>query len=120
VGNWSGQTQFQGAQNGQVIEEAHSVVPMVLTFSADGKVSGASADNGCALLGLWAPGSTPRLFALDITLKGCRFAGLNRRYTGSLIATFTDNSAQFSLLAYALPIPGQPIRRYDVGATLRR
>jgi hypothetical protein len=71
VGNWSGQTQFQGAQNAQVIEEAHSVVPLVLAFSADGKVTGASAENGCLLLGLWAPGSTPRLFNLDITLKGC-------------------------------------------------
>jgi hypothetical protein len=120
VGDWRGQTQFQGAQNAQVIEEAHSVVPLVLTFSADGKVSGSSTDNGCALLGLWAPGYTPRLFNLDITLKDCRYSGLNRRYTGSLIATFTDNSAQFSLSAYALPIPGQPVRRYDVGATLRR
>jgi Domain of unknown function (DUF4124) len=120
VGDWRGQTQFQGAENTQVIEAAHSVVPLVLTFSADGKVSGASADNGCALLGLWAPGATPRLFMLDITLKGCHFSGLNRRYTGSLIAAFPDNSAQFSLMAYALPIPGQPIRRYDVGATLRR
>jgi hypothetical protein len=120
VGDWHGQTQFQGAQNAQVIEEAHSVVPLVLTFSADGKVSGVSAENGCSLLGLWAPGSTPRLFMLDITLTGCRYAGLNRRYSGTLIATFTDNSAQFSLLAYALPIPGQPTRKYDVGATLRR
>jgi hypothetical protein len=120
VGDWHGQTQFQGAQNAQVIEEAHSVVPLVLTFSTDGKVSGASADNGCSLLGLWAPGSTPRLFMLDITLKGCRYSGLNRRYSGSLIATFADNSAQFTLMAYALPIPGQPTRRYDVGATLRR
>ncbi len=120
VGDWRGQTQFQGAQNAQVIEEAHSVVPLVLAFSADGKVSGVSAENGCALLGLWAPGSTPRLFALDITLKSCRFEGLNRRYAGNLIATFTDNSAQFSLMAYAVPILGQPVRRYDVGATLRR
>jgi hypothetical protein len=120
VGDWRGQTQFQGAENTQVIEAAHSVVPLVLTFSADGKVSGVSAENGCAFLGLWAPGVTPRLFPLDITLKGCRFPGLNRRYAGNLIATFTDNSAQFSLSAYALPIPGQPIRRYDVGATLRR
>src|SRR5258708_4283396 len=40
VGDWRGQTQFQGAQNAQVIEEAHSVVGLVLTFSADGKVSG--------------------------------------------------------------------------------
>jgi hypothetical protein len=120
VGDWSGQTQFQGAQNTQVIEEAHSVVPLVLTFSADGKVSGASAENGCALLGLWAPGLMPRQFTLDITLKGCRYSGLNRRYSGNLIPTFTDNSAQFSLSVYSPPIPGQPIRRYDVGATLRR
>jgi hypothetical protein len=120
VGDWSGQTQFQGAQNAQVIDEAHSVVPLVLTFSADGKVSAVSPENGCAFLGLWAPGLTPRLFNLDITLKGCRFPGLNRRYAGTLLATFTDNSAQLSLSAYAVPIPGQPVRRYDVGATLRR
>jgi hypothetical protein len=120
VGDWSGQTQFQGAQNGQIMDEAHSVVPLVLTFSADGKVSSSSADNGCALLGLWAPGATPRLFMLDITLKGCRYSGLNRRYSGTLIATFSDDSAQFSLMTYAPPIPGQPIRKYDLGATLRR
>jgi hypothetical protein len=120
VGDWRGQTQFQGAENTQVIEAAHSVVPLVLTFSADGKVSGSSADNGCSLLGLWAPGLTPRLFMLDITLKGCRFVGLNRRYNGTLTATFADNSAQLSLMTYAPPIPGQPVRRYDVGATLRR
>ena len=76
VGDWRGQTQFQGAQNAQVIDEAHSVVPLVLTFRADGKVSGVSADNGWSLLGLWAPGATPRLFSLDITLTGCRFWGL--------------------------------------------
>jgi hypothetical protein len=79
VGDWRGQTQFQGAQYAQVIDEAHSVVPLVLTFGADGKVSAVSPENGCELLGLWAPGSTPRLFALDITLKGCRYSGLNRR-----------------------------------------
>jgi hypothetical protein len=88
--------------------------------SADGKVSGSSADNGCSLLGLWAPGLTPRLFNLDITLKRCRFAGLNRRHAGTVMATFADNSARFSLFTYAPPIPGQPTRRYDVGATLRR
>jgi hypothetical protein len=120
LGDWRGQTQFQGAQNGQLIEEAHTVVPLVLTFTVDGKVSGISPDNGCTLLGLWAPGMTPRLFPLDVTLKGCRYAGFNRRYSGNLIATFTENSAQFSLQAYTVPIPGQPVSRYDVGATLRR
>src|ERR1700722_810710 len=62
VGDWRGQTQFQGAENTQVMEAAHSVVPLMLTFSADGKVSGSSADNGCSLLGLWAPGLPLRLF----------------------------------------------------------
>src|ERR1700743_1327013 len=52
VGAWTGQTQFQGAENAQVMEAAHSVVPLVLTFSADGRVSGSSAENGCSLLGL--------------------------------------------------------------------
>jgi len=120
VGQWRGQTQFQGAENGQLIEVAHSVVPLALTFSADGKVSGKSADNGCELLGLWAPGVTPRMFTLDITLKNCEYGGLNRRYTGSFIATFPENLAQLSIQAMAVPAPGRIARRYDVGATLRR
>jgi hypothetical protein len=120
VGDWSGQTQFQAAQNGQQIEGGQSVVPLRLTFSADGKVSGSSTDNGCKLLGLWSPGVTPRLFMLDITLSECRYSGSNRRYSGTLTTGNLDNSAQFSLQVYAVPIPGQPLRRYDVSATLRR
>jgi hypothetical protein len=79
VGEWRGQTQFQGTENGQLIEEAHTVVPLVVTFTVDGKVSGTSPENGCTLLGLWAPGVSPRIFPLDVTLKGCRYAGFNRR-----------------------------------------
>jgi hypothetical protein len=120
VGDWRGQTQYQGTQNGQHMDDAHTVVPLVLTFSADGKVSGSSPDNGCQLLGLWAPGSTPRLFPLDITLSNCRFAGFNRRYSGNLIATFPEQSAQFMLQAYDAIVPGKPMRLYDVKATLRR
>ncbi len=120
VGDWRGQTQFQGAQNAVEMEEAHTVVPLVLTFSADGKVLGASSDNGCTLLGLWVPGPIPHRFTLDVTLKGCHYAGLNRRYTGELAATSSENSLHFVLQAYAVPIPGQPLQRYDVEATLRR
>ena len=57
---------------------------------------------------------TPRLFTLDIPLKGCHFTGLNRRYTDTLMATSADNSAQFSLMAYAL----QEIRRGGDVATV--
>ena len=120
VGQWRGQTQFQGAENGRELQEVHSVVPLVLTFSADGKVSGVSADNGCTLLGLWVPSVTPRLFTLDVTLSDCRYTGLNGRYSGTVTTAQIDQSAQFTLMVYTVPIPGQPIRRYDVGATLRR
>jgi len=120
LGQWRGQTQFQGAENGRELEEAHSVVPLVLTFSADGKVSGVSPDNGCTLLGLWAPGVTPRLFTLDVTLSDCHYAGLNRRYSGTVTTAPIDQSAQLALAASTLPIPGQIARRYDIGTTLRR
>lgn len=120
VGQWRGQTQFQGAEEGRELQEVHSVVPLVLTFSADGKVSGVSADNGCKLLGLWSPAVTPRLFTLDVTLSDCRYAGLNRRYSGTVTLGHTDGSAMLGLQADTMPVPGLPRRRYDVAATLRR
>lgn len=120
VGEWRGQTQFQGAEKGQELQEAHSVVLLGLTFSADGKVSGKSVDNGCELLGVWSPGVTPRLFMLDITLNNCRYSGLNRRYSGTVTTAHTDGSAELWLQADTMPVPGVPRRRYDVAATLRR
>jgi hypothetical protein len=120
VGAWRGQGQFQGTENGQLIADAHTVVPVVMSFTADGKVTGSSPENGCEPLGLWYAGVTPRLFTLDITLKNCRYSGFNRRYSGSFLATFPTNSGELALQAYTMPIPAQPTRRYDVGATLRR
>jgi hypothetical protein len=120
VGEWKGQTQYQGAENGQLIQDAHSVVLLTLMFTDDGKVSGSSPENGCKVLGVWSPGATSRLFPLDVTLSDCRYAGFNRRYTGQLTATFEKLSGQLFLQAYTLPLPGVPVRRYDVGATLRK
>lgn len=120
VGEWRGQTQYQGAENGQLIANAHTVVPLVSSFTADGKVTGSSPENGCELLGLWYVGVTPRLFPLDITLKNCRYSGFNRRFTGNFLATFPTMSGELSLQVYTIPVAGEPMRQYDVGATLRR
>jgi hypothetical protein len=120
VGEWRGETQYQGSEGGQQIGEAHSVVPLVLTLSADGKIYGASPDNGCQWLGVWSPGSTPRLFSLDVSFSGCRYAGFNRRFSGNLIATFSEQSAQLTLQAFDVFHPGQTPRMYDIKATLRR
>jgi hypothetical protein len=120
VGEWRGQTQYQASESGQQIGEAHTVVPLVLTFCADGKVSGASSDNGCEWLGVWSPGSTPRLFSLDVSLSGCRYAGFNRRFSGNLIATFPERSAQLTMQGFDVFHGGQTPRMYDIKATLRR
>jgi hypothetical protein len=112
VGEWRGQTQYQGAENGQLIQDAHSVVLLTLTFTDDGKVSGFSPENGCRVLGIWSPGVTPRLFPLDITLSSCRYEGFNRRYTGQLTATFEKLSGQLLLMVYTIPLPGVPVGRY--------
>jgi hypothetical protein len=120
VGAWRGQTQYQGSQSGQQIGEAHTVVPLVLTFSADGKVSGTSPENGCQWLGVWTPGSTPGMFSLDVSFSSCRYAGFNGRFSGNLIATFSEQSAQLTLQAFDVFHAGQTPRTYDVKATLRR
>ena len=120
VGEWRGQAQYQVAHNGQLTEEAHAVVAVSLGLSADGKVSGGSPDNGCTLLGTWSPGTTARLAQLEITLSGCRYTGLNRRYSGSFIASTTDNGAELSLQAFAQPRPGEQAQSFDVRATLHR
>jgi len=120
VGNWRGQTQFQANRDGVRVPDAQSVAPLLLTFGVDGKVTGSSPDNGCQLLGIWAPGLTPQLFALDVSLKRCRDARFNQRYRGTLTARIPERQAQLSLIANTPPLPGQPFWRFDVSATLRQ
>lgn len=120
VGQWRGQTQYQGMENGQLIAAAHSVVVLALTFTDDGKVSGSSPENGCGVLGIWSQGLTPRLFNLDLTLNGCRYASFDRRYSGSYVTIPQKLAGQLFLQAYTLPVPGLPVRRYDLAGTLRR
>jgi hypothetical protein len=35
--------------------------------------------------GLWSQGLTPRLFNLDVTLRGCQFTGFDGRYSGTYL-----------------------------------
>jgi len=122
MGDWRGQAQFQGTENGQHLDGSQSVVPLVISLAPEGKVTGLSPENGCRALGIWSPGfpsgPDPRVATLDITLSGCRFSGFNRRYSGTLIVAAKERSAQIGLQAYDMR-PGQPTRLYDVKATLR-
>jgi hypothetical protein len=118
IGDWRGQIQYQGRENGQTLEEAHSVVPSSLTFSADGKVSGASQENGCKWLGVWSQGG--RIISIDVSLTGCNYASLNRRFTGTFLLGVPDSSGEMMLQGFTLPLPGQGARGYDIKGTLRR
>jgi hypothetical protein len=110
--------QYQGRENGQTLPQAHTVAPLVVNFTADGKVSGGSADNGCKWLGVWSQGG--RIVSVDASLTGCNYAGLNRRYTGNFLLGVPDSSGEVMLQAFTLLIPGQGARAYDIKGTLRR
>ena len=72
--------QYQATENGQVVQAAHSVVPLTAEFTADGKISGSSTENGCKLLGIWS--QDPQYIVwFDLTLNSCRFPALDWRFT---------------------------------------
>jgi hypothetical protein len=120
TGTWRGQVQYQGRENGQEMEQAHTVAPMTLEFTADGKISGNSADNGCKILGVWSQSNPPQIISVDFTLSACHFAGLDRRYTGSFLLAKPDSSGLLNVLATEFPNATQGARMYDVKGTLRR
>lgn len=121
-GNWWGQTQYQASVRGQPVPEAHAVVPLAINIDQRGRVSGASRDNGCQLLGVAAPYVTTAILTLDVTLSGCRYPALNRRYQGSLTVNARDNSARFYLRAFdaVTGALGAGPASYDIKATMKR
>jgi len=119
VGKWSGQVQYQANENGEVLQAAHTVVPLFAEFTPDGKVTGSSEENGCKLLGIWSQ-DPQHIVWLDVTLDACRFPGLNRRFGGSLLLAKSANSALLRISATDLPRAGERARLYDIEGTLRR
>lgn len=119
TGAWRGQAQFQSNVGGAVATEAHAVVPMTIEIDPQGKVIGASPENGCRLLGVASPGILPTMANLDITFSGCRYAGFNRRMSGSLSVYQAQKHAQFQLNSFMVA-PGRVAATYDIRATMRR
>jgi hypothetical protein len=119
VGKWGEQVQYQANVSGQVLQAAHTVVPLVTEFTPDGRLSGNSKENACKLLGIWS--QDPRhIVWLDVTLTACRFSGLNRRFNGSFLLAKPTSSGLLQIMATDLPHAGQGARMYDIKGTLRR
>jgi len=120
-GIWRGQAQYQATSKGQPLREAHAVIPLVIQVEKQGRVRGASPENGCKLLGVAAPYYSPNVLTLDVTLSECRYPALNRRYSGTLALYPSSNSVQFSLqsINVASAFIGN-VGHFDIKATMRR
>ena len=118
-GPWSGQTQFQ-IMNTNVVqsEGTHFIAFMDVMIGEDGKVTGASAENSCRMLGLASPGYTPAMLNLDVTLSNCPAKLFNRRYHGTLSMNPKQRTAQLYVRALQIGI-GQAVNA-DIKATLAR
>lgn len=122
-GIWRGQAQYQGTTvKGQAVREAHVVVPLVIEVEKQGRVRGASPENGCKLLGVAAPYVAPNMLTLDVTLSECRYPALNRRYSGTLALYQSSNSVQLSLrsLNHMVAVLFEGPANFDIKATMNR
>jgi len=120
VGAWTGQIQYQEVQNGQTVQAAHSVALLKANFTSDGRVTGISDGNGCKWLGVWS-GGWQGLVSIDITLSGCAYGYLNRRYQGTLVLARPDSSGQISAQSFGASIFSKDVAKaYDIKGTLRR
>ena len=117
-GEWRGRAQFGAKIDSIADPDAHAVTDLKIVVDSGGKVWGESAGNGCKASGLLRSGRIKRIFELDVTLSGCKYRGLNRRYAGRLAIDPAKNYASFSL--HNLDLRNASTYIYDVKATLRR
>lgn len=118
-GEWRGQAQYHATVNGSIDTTAHAVTQLTISVASQGKVVGASPENGCSFLGVASPGSFPNILNLDVTFYGCRYTAFNRRFSGWLSYYTKDRYTALSLSAMTIGI-GKESRTFDIKATLRR
>lgn len=117
-GEWRGQAQYQAFIKSVSDPAAHTVTNLTIAIDPRGKVVGASTENGCRLLGIAAPGVTPMSVKLDVTLRDCQYAGLNRTYKGHLGINSKEGYATLSLQAVVI---GRGMGgTFNITSTMRR
>lgn len=117
-GEWRGQAQYQVFIKSVSDPAAHTVTNLTIAIDPQGKVLGASGENGCRMLGIAAPGIAPTIVKLDVTLRDCRYAGLNRAYKGHLSVFAKELYAALSL--QALEIGSGTGGTFNITSTMRR
>ncbi|TXT28379.1 MAG: hypothetical protein FD131_3156 [Rhodocyclaceae bacterium] len=117
---WKGQAQYQATVDNKLDPSGHTVSALNLTISADGKVVGNSPENGCSLLGIATLTPSPSRVDLDLTMSGCRYAGYNMRWSGSIAVVSKGQAGTVAQLNLNTGILGVGRWRaiYDLKATL--
>jgi len=118
-GEWRGQAQFHAWIGSELDPKAHAVTELAIAIGPEGKLVGASAANGCHMLGLAMPSGPKTVVNLDITLSGCAYAGFNRRFSGNLFLYPKESYASLRLRSF-IANNGNKSLSYDIRATLKR
>jgi hypothetical protein len=119
-GDWRGDAQYQARVNGALVSDAHTVIPMTISISPQGKVLGISEQNQCRMKGIASPGIMPNSLSLDVTFSGCGYPGYNQRMGGYLNLNAAQKQVQLSLNGFVIQSLGRGSEQYDIRATMRR
>ena len=118
VGDWRGQAEYLSKVNAVADDAAHAVVELTVRVETGGKISGGSPENGCRLLGVITPFSSPQVYRSQMTLSQCRAVNLNGRYRGT--ATVKPQAGTLALSLTMVEPGSRPSRSGTVTATMVR
>jgi hypothetical protein len=119
-GAWRGPLQFQVTVDGKRDGAAQAITPAVIDIAPDGEVKGVITNAECQISGLATQFVTPRSASLDVSLKNCKDARFNARYSGYLNANAGAREATLSLNSVSGSIPFGKIRHASLQAVLKR
>ena len=119
-GAWRGPVQFQYSLAGVRDDSAQTVTPMVIELKTNGEVVGVISEGGCKLSGLTTQFVAPYIANVDVSLKGCRDARFNARFSGFLHANAAAREAKLTLNAISWQVPNNKVQQASLEAVLRR
>lgn len=118
IASWTGDVELRGNLNGR--ELARSVAAFKFEALAEGKIRGASAANGCKVIGSWSHTGKAREIAIEVVLSGCHTVDFNRSYSGLLLLSGSGSSADLALTTSAAPEAGRNAAAYSISGSLHR
>lgn len=119
-GTWRGPAQFQLSVGGVRDGSAQMVTRVVIELKASGEVVGVVPQEGCNLSGLATQFVTANLANVDVSLKGCRDARFNTRYSGMLASIPSAKEAKLTLHSISTQLPSRKIQVASLEAVLKR